>query len=394
MIQKCLGVPFLVSLFLWISISSFTACDDEVQQEIPLEESGYPDRTVLLYIIGDNSLSRYADRNIDSIMAGIGRIHTTLNMLVYEDDYDDVPVLWKIERNKRGEVMKIPVKSYPEQDSADPEIMESILKEVFRTYPAKEKGLFLWSHGSGWLPSSKFVLPAGKKRAFGPDYTTFLEIWDLRNVLTNTEIHFDFLVFDACMMGSVEVAYELRYVTDYLIASPAEIMGLGFPYQLVIPVLGRTELDLPGVCDAYMTFYNGNSGRDGTISLIRTERLEALADCYGAILQEKNMDELSDRVIQQMGRRIPFSTTDYRNIFYDLGDLVDNLVTPLAGSFRQEMERVVLQKRNTPRFETFEIVRNSGLTVFIPELNTTDRYLQAYPYLQWYQATRQASSSE
>lgn len=32
-------------------------------------------------------------------------------------------------------------------------------------------------------------------------------------------------------MGGIEVAYELRNKTDYMIASPAEVISNGFPYE-------------------------------------------------------------------------------------------------------------------------------------------------------------------
>ncbi|MEG1586925.1 MAG: clostripain-related cysteine peptidase, partial [Bacteroidales bacterium] len=352
-------------------------------------ETGYPDRTVLLYIIGDNSLSKYANRNIDSIMSGMSRVNTTMQMLIYEDTNASDPCLWKIEKDAAGKVIKTAVRAYKEQDSANPVVMQMIISDVFTSFPAKEKGLFLWSHGSGWLPSPNFRTEAPRQRSIGPDKTTYLEIWDIRDVLSKTNIHFDFVIFDACLMATVEVAYELKDVTDYLIASPTEVMGIGFPYQTIIPVLGRTELDLPGLCDAYMYYYNGNSpGRDGTISLIQTDKLDELAKTYGSILKTSSMDLLSNYSIQEMGRRIPFSSTDYRNIFYDMGDVVNHLSTDFAPQFRQNMEGLVVHKGHTTRFDTFEIYRYSGLTVFVPELNDNELYNKAYEKLQWYAATR------
>lgn len=46
----------------------------------------------------------------------------------------------------------------------------------------------------------------------------------------------DFLLFDACFMESVEVAYALRDCGDYMISSPTEIPGVGAPYEDVVPL--------------------------------------------------------------------------------------------------------------------------------------------------------------
>ena len=51
-----------------------------------------------------------------------------------------------------------------------------------------------------------------------------MNIEDLKSVLQKAP-HFDFIMFDACFMQSVEVAYELRDYCDYYIGFPAENPG-------------------------------------------------------------------------------------------------------------------------------------------------------------------------
>lgn len=371
---------------LWVS------CEEEhIEPEIVIPET--PDRTVLLYIVGDNSLSSYASRNVDSIVSGMKKIHTSLQILVYQDNTQLPPTIWKVERDAQGVVQKNIFKTYSEdQNSADPDVMSEIIKEVFDQCPGREKGLILWAHGTGWLPSPGFAPSQRIAYSFGPDQQSYMELWDIRTALEKTGLHFNFVGFDACLMSGVEVAYELKEVADYLILSPTEIMGRGFPYQTMVPILGLTDLDLPAVCNAYMQFYDGKESRDGTISLIRTDLLEDLATSYKSILKQITLpDAVSGKTIQQMGRRIPFSTADYSNVFYDMGDLVNKAAAPLYLPFEAALNRAVIYKNNTPRFLTFDINTNSGLTVFIPELHTNQQYLQTYPLLRWYQATRQGS---
>ena len=42
-----------------------------------------------------------------------------------------------------------------------------------------------------------------------------------------------FIMFDDCYMSSMEVAYDLKDVTDYIIASTSEVMAYGMPYEKV-----------------------------------------------------------------------------------------------------------------------------------------------------------------
>ena len=78
-------------------------------------------------------------------------------------------------------------------------------------------------------------------------------------------------------MSSVEVAYELRGVTDYLIGSTSEIMAYGFPYASAgRHMLG--EVDYEGICDAFHAFYSTYTYPYGTIGVTRCAGLEKLAD--------------------------------------------------------------------------------------------------------------------
>lgn len=381
---------FLCSLFMF----SWTGCDKDDKDDAPKAV-----RTVLAYIIGDNSLSRYAEPNIEAMMEGLAVGNEQhINLLVYQDNHSDPPTLWKLE--KRGpNVEKKMIKQYEEQNSVDKALMSSIISDVFLRYPADEKGLILWSHGSGWLPSSNYgkakALTSGPHRAFGQDGSDWLELWDIRTVLASTGMHFNFILFDACHMANVEVAYELRECTDYLIASSAEIMGDGFPYNTLIALMNRPELDVHQLGKAYMEYYNGaNDYMGGTISVIKTQRLPELAQLYANVLMSSKAtaEELKEAKIQEFGRRVASSTT-YRNCFFDLRETVGVISSTHINPLSILLEDIVLFEGHTPTFgftseggEKFKINTSCGLTVFIPELNSSELYHSAYQNSQWYKA--------
>ena len=55
-------------------------------------------------------------------------------------------------------------------------------------------------------------------------FSSGIEIADLPGAIP---MHLDFIIMDACLMGCVEVAYELRDKCDILIFSPTEILSSG-----------------------------------------------------------------------------------------------------------------------------------------------------------------------
>ncbi|MEG1187401.1 MAG: clostripain-related cysteine peptidase [Bacteroidales bacterium] len=380
----------LASLGVLVTVFSGCEKDDDI----------LPARTVLVYIIAENSLSGYDEENITDMMEGMGKGDgEELNLLVYQDNKGQSPVLWKIEKNNRNKVSKVAVKRYDEQNSVDPEVMRNVIREAFSTYPASEKGLILWSHGSGWLPSPNYTENQGvgvipRKRAFGQDGDHWLELWSLRSILEQTGVHFNFLLFDACHMANVEVAYELRNVTDCLIASSAEIMGNGFPYATVIPLMNKRQLDLPSIGQAYMDLYDGrNNYYGGTISVINTRRLTELAALYRQILANTRAldNEIAAAEIQEFGRMVT-SRTSYRNFFYDLQDYVSLISPAMAEESDALLKQIVLYEGHTDRFgftnsggEIIDIRKSCGLTVFIPQKNNNQYYQLAYRRLQWYE---------
>ena len=54
---------------------------------------------------------------------------------------------------------------------------------------------------------------------------------DVLEMVRAITIHLDYIIFDACLMGGIEVAYELRNVADKIGFSQAEILAHGFPYK-------------------------------------------------------------------------------------------------------------------------------------------------------------------
>ena len=60
-----------------------------------------------------------------------------------------------------------------------------------------------------------------------------MDVTTLAEGIRQSGMKMQYILFDACYMGNAEVAYELKDVTYYLIASSSEIMGRGIPYRSI-----------------------------------------------------------------------------------------------------------------------------------------------------------------
>ena len=200
----------ILSLFVCL-IALLAACEDE---DIT---PSYGARTVLVYIAGNNSLgqSDFDSKDVSEMIEGMkGTEGTTNNLLVYFAGYKKTAKLIRLIKNGKGEVKQETVMSYDKHNSVNLDVMKDVFRTAFSNYPAKSYGIVFWSHGDGWLhyqnPSTRWW---GQDTSDG-DYR--MNISDLHEALSVAP-HFDFMLFDACYMQSVEVIYQLRDRTDYFI---------------------------------------------------------------------------------------------------------------------------------------------------------------------------------
>ncbi len=124
-------------------------------------------------------------------------------------------------------------------------------------------------------------------------------------------------------MGAVEVAYELKDKTDYIIASSTETIAQGFPYEQIIPELLQRNIDFNAVARSYFDHYNvqQNAYQSATISVIATRYLPDLAYSLKQLFENNPVNLQSfDRTSVQ---RLDVYEEQY---VFDLSDFVDKVL--------------------------------------------------------------------
>lgn len=338
-------------------------------------------RTVLFYFGGDNNLSHFMQHNVEMIKDGMQKDNIRNgNILIYEDFKNQNPHLYQLKCGK-DTIQQIEIETFDkDQNSASAETLTLILDKVLNRFPAESYGLVLSSHGTGWLPSNiNHYL-----RSFGHDSSGGqMEINDLSGALSN--YHFDFIIFDACYMAATEVAYSLRNCTDYIIASPNEILSEGFPFDSIMDDLFKEEADVKGIASTFFDHYKNSSG---SISVIQTSQLEALANACQAIFKEKTKADLF--TVSTKNLQIMENLKNNQHALYDFDDYVNCLATPEQyKTFKDCLNQTVIYKACTPTiyFERrgyIAINKFCGLSIYVPqkELNELNEW---YKCLEWYQ---------
>lgn len=315
------------------------ACSNEIPEQQPVKRSG---RTVLAYLISNSpkSLEGNLQDNVVDMYMALAEIKDSCTLLVFYrpqeyGSYLDVPTLLCFDTDGRGNVNNLPAltgtdltfetvcqvarkKEYTmnSQIATDPVVMEEVFKDMQKVAPSDSYGLILGSHASGWMKGNSV-----QSKAFGDDDGYNIDIPDLADVLKNSfSEKLDFVLFDACMMGTAEVGYELRETTSYCIASVMETPVYGFPYDQILPYLYSENVDYSAVCHEFVSF-NKTNNLWGTCAVMDCSQMENLASAVKAKLSEWQ-DALSSVSMQNVQQ---YGVGSYRYFSYDVLDFFREL---------------------------------------------------------------------
>ena len=350
-------------------------------------------QVVLMYLAGNNSLSPEGEADYTHLSESwLPQVNDRERIfLVYHHFTDQNPVLLRLYQDRKGYPVKEIIKEYPfETNSASPQTLTTVLADAEAAWPSARHGLILWSHSSGFLPAGYYVDPkeqaggGASLLSFGEDYGSEMELSELREALS--PYHYDFILFDCCLMANVEVAYELRNNCDYMVFSPTEILSDGFPYESIIQPLFTLSPEEASkqVCKKYMELYRAQSGayQSATISLVKTDGLNQLAAACKPIFQQHHDQILTiDRSSIQ-----PYFRYN-KHWFYDLDDFVGRVATDAEyRTFISALDQAVIYKDATESFLSIDITHYSGLSIYIPrpEYTVLNNF---YKTLQWNQST-------
>lgn len=320
------------------------ACSNEIPEQQPAKRSG---RTVLAYLISNNkagSLDSYLRNNVIDMYTALGNMKESCALLVFYRPYTgdtplSNPTLMSFYADGRGNVNNQPVlsgdnltfeavcqiaqkKEYTmnSQIATDPAVMKEVFTDMQTVAPSDSYGLILGSHATGWMQGNSV-----QSKAFGDDSGYNIDIPDLANVLKNSfSEKLDFLLFDACMMATAEVGYELKEVTSHCIASVMETPVYGFPYNQILPYLYSENVDYSAVCHEFVSF-NKTKNLWGTCAVMDCSQMENLAGTVKTKLSEWQ-DALSSVSMQNVQQYGAYGWgRDYRYFSYDLLDFFREL---------------------------------------------------------------------
>ena len=354
-------------------------------------------KVMLLYEAGFNSLGSEIASNISALregyLPGNGRdddiilvfSHLPAQRRVYTTETEPVLVrMYQTHGEPRADTLRRWPSGTPVTNAA---MVTEVLNLVREEFPAAGYGAVFSSHSNGWLPEGYFSNPkkyegkdrggsgsiwlSPRRRTFGQEYYasgTKTEEMEMHDFAAAIPYKLDYMLFDACLMASVEVFWELRNVCSFVAASPCEIPAAGLNYKtLAHHLLESKEPDLAGVCADYYARYEHDSVYGAAITMVDCRRLDALASTCRVLF-----DRYREEILNLDGENVQvYDRTSGGKQYFIFFDLVDLLREAGASEgdildLQEVLDEVIVYEQHTPRFLTIPLDRCCGLSMYLP----------------------------
>lgn len=443
---------FIIATLLIVVGVSCSNGDNPDGPDVPVTPVG---QTVFMFFPWSNSLLSDFRRTVEDMQTVVAQ-HSMKDerIMVFMATSEREAVLFELKK-QNGRCLTDTLQRYSDRPFTSRQWLTSLFSEVMTLAPASRYGMVVGCHGLAWVPvqgqrNARKRLGSQERideednlykeeridkeglykeeridkegddlmhfEVQGPVTTRFIggtypetqiETTDLADAMADAGLHTEYILFDACYMSSVEVAYELKDVTHYLIASPTEVISYGFPYI----TMGKHLLGTPnykGIVDSFISFYSSYYLPYGTVAVTDCTQLDALAAIAQQInaAAEEPTNAASAKQINAAaegkfntatsGKSAPngvqimdgYSPT----LFYDLGHLMSlkNAGTVLTAAFAEQLDKTVPYKGHTDQYFTalkdapVNIKHYSGLNTSQGSLN---RMADRLSETAWYKAT-------
>ncbi|UCG00828.1 MAG: hypothetical protein JSW11_14560 [Candidatus Heimdallarchaeota archaeon] len=307
--------------------------------------------TYMLYLDADNDIERDAIQDLEEIERGVGS-SADINVVILFDripGYDDSHGNWSGSRYYLASedlsmftIDSVLLEDLGEVDMGDPNTLNNFLNFCFENYPAEKYCLDLWDHGWG-----AHGMCADETEGSG------LTLENIQYALLNSTVAYgteiDVISMDACDMNTLEVAWELRNLCEYFVAT--EDVTNGYEYEPIIrgllesPEITSFELSKLMV-DVYANEFNSVSFT--CLSVINESRIDDV------IPYINNFAEQLTYVLTELGYKPLFSWVRKNTPDFFGKDFVDLI------NFAEKMN-------SCSNYEPLQIAANE-LVIFLKQL--------------------------
>ena len=335
-IDKTTIAVILISIpILTLLVVNYLSRDDNPDEEIEYEY----DFVVGFYIAGESFDSKLIDDDISDTLG----LENDKVKFFYLVDYDGPGNTEFFQGNNytrdRLNISDILPYDADELNLGSVDVF-SAYGDFIHSYNAHHHCLMVWGHGKGY-------------EGICFDGSSSLNSTEIYESLADKD--FDLIVFDACEMASIEFLYEIRGVSDYVMATEKDLPDRGYDYaggfSSFVYGEDRDPLALArSLMDSTRSYYDRNPSKYSLqISLIDMEEITDLCD---NMLERETFDFTDKPPYYESGKRFDLG------LYFDMNGMED---------LRGDLNESVAYQVTLPCSSGVDIEGISGISMIDPD---------------------------
>lgn len=337
-------------------------------------------QVLLVYMVGSNLESQNALASMDiveMVESGYNADNLTVLLCTGGSSYwwlEGIPadkcMVYEVAPQNGGQLLDSG--SLSSNNMSDPKVLTEFIDYGCSKYPADSYSLILWNHGGG------AVLGYGADENY--DYAG-ISIGDLDNAINSTQLckngdKFEWIGFDACLMGMIEVGTVLADNCNYMIASEEVEAGEGWDYGFLQTMSAQFSADgletAKDIIDAYANFYEYEAAyaADYTLSCLDLSKTDVVVNA---------LDEFSGKAKNDLEKgqysRLAKARNEVKTFgklaevgFYDTIDLYD-LAGKMEGLYPTEADKLKKSVDEMVTYSKTNMQGAYGVAIYFPYEN-------------------------
>jgi len=278
--------------------------------------------TVLVYMNSDNNLYQDGLKDIAE-MESVGSSSSVNIVLQMDPEPRGLPTsryfITRQQRPLAGQIHSQVLERLGETNMGDLKILADFLVWGVQKFPAKKYLVVIWNHGNGWQgvsqddnPISIITIPQVRQAL-----AVVNQAISNQNSSRNThQAKIDIINFDACLMSTLEVAYELRDSGQFLVGSQFLEPGTGEDYFAMLrPLVQKPQMTPRELSEVMVYQYSLQYKSDSEINYaaIDLNRVEVFTRIFNSAIQSALKSNLRNQI-----QRAIVAPTDPRFQSFDL----------------------------------------------------------------------------
>lgn len=320
--------------------------------------------TIMVYMCGTDLETNFGAATADILEMCAADINDNANILLYTggtSKWQNSAI--RPDTNQIWQVMHEDIVCIEEDLGArsmtDPSTLSSFVSYCGEHYPANRNVLILWDHGGGALYGY------GVDENFGGDS---MQINEIDAALEDAGVTFDFIGFDACLMGTVETACMAEHHADYMIGSEEVEPGCGWFYtnwlNLVCsdPSISTEEIGKTIVNDYIQVCWEENANDECTLGIVDLTQMGNVynALCTFAANAKQQLDQNQFKVVSH-------SVSNTKSFGDDNYDTIDLMHFAQNCDIEGSKELVTAVENAVAYAATSQNISNAnGMTIYVP----------------------------